>query len=125
MCGQRKRRYAVGMTAPPPHCFLVRGVICGNDMSWTCRGNFRRLRREPKPATHRNHVLKAEGNLNPHLPQLCLYSQFSFALGDMVLQFVGFGIGEAACWGLVFGLVDLRRLVFLLGWFGFLYAIFV
>ena len=59
-CGQRKRRYAMGRTAPPPHCSsrvllgtektpLCRGrdcpptalfsrlVFCGNDMFWTCR----------------------------------------------------------------------------------------
>ena len=45
------------------------------------------------------HVSEAEGNLNPHLPQLCLYSQCSFALGDIVLQLAGFGMGEVACWG--------------------------
>ena len=28
--GQRKRRYAVRGAAPPPHCFLVRGV-CGTE----------------------------------------------------------------------------------------------
>ena len=67
-CGQRKRRYAVEGAAPPPHCSssvllgteetpLCRGrdcpptalfsrlVFCGNDMSLTCRWNFRgRLR---------------------------------------------------------------------------------
>jgi len=44
-------------------------------------------------------MFEAEGKLILFLPHLCLYLQLSFSLGDMVRQFVGFGMGEAACWG--------------------------
>ena len=55
-------------TAPPPHCFLVRGVFYGNDMSWTCRGIFGYGRkRDRKDAYSRNRVLKAEAAIKSPL----------------------------------------------------------
>ena len=69
----------------------------------TCLGHvggfFGTSWREPNPATHHDQVLEAEGNLNPYLPHLCLYSQFSLSRGDIVLQLAGFGTGEVVCCG--------------------------
>ena len=55
-------------------------------------------------------MLEAEGNLNPHKPLGCLYSQCSLSLGDISLQLLGFGdivgnvvsvlgLGSAVCSG--------------------------
>ena len=44
-------------------------------------------------------IVEAEGNLNPYLPHLCLASQLFFSLGCMVLQLLGFGMGETTCCG--------------------------
>ena len=50
-------------------------------------------------------MLEAEGNLNPYLPHLCLYSQFSLSRGDIALQLAGLGIGEVVCCEVFSGVV--------------------
>ena len=70
-------------TAPPPHCFLVRGVFL---VGTTCRGhvggNFGHGReRDRKDAYSHRRLLEAEGKLILYLPHLCLYLQLSFSLG--------------------------------------------
>ena len=47
------------------------------------------MKRTTGPQLHNNDG-EAEGNLNPHLPHLCLYSQCSFSLGVIELQLAGF-----------------------------------
>ena len=47
------------------------------------------VKRTTGPQLH-NNIGEAEGNLNPYLPHLCLYSQFSFSLGVIEFQLLGF-----------------------------------
>ena len=43
-----------------------------------------------KPTTRE----EAEGKLILYLPHLCLHLQLSFSLGDIVIQLLGFGMGD-------------------------------
>lgn len=70
---------------PPPHCSVLTCVEF-SEKSWGVDAETLNLIA---------HILKVEENLNPHLPQLRLKSQCSFALGDIEnsgieLHFVGF-----------------------------------
>ncbi len=99
-CGAEEAPLRRGKDCPPtallPHlwCFCGRHVL---KTCWEFSGKPWGTNKSVK--SPHNPVLEAEGNLNPHKPLGCLLSQCSLSRGDISDQLVGFGMGEAACWG--------------------------